>query len=459
MPTGVVEPGTHVHLTSAELHGLRAIVLYLHSLPPTRKNVPDVLANPVALIQDVRTLVEQHRNDQTHLAITGVPVIGLSPTPKIKKSVLLAVKQEPIDVTEPKPSISTEQQLPVIKKEPENNEDEEEPVDQKPISMKITPFPHLQNQLKQQQQQQKQEMCKNLRPPVCVVRPASVGACDSRAELRITSGKLLSSQDRMPASELILKREILLPIFQWLSVKDLLICMRVCRSWNRCTIDPSLWPILDLSHQQLTPVMLAGIIRRQTPVLAFDWSSMNNQQLTWLMDRLPRLTSLSLQGCSAGVLAALKPSPISPAPFVRSSLPKLSVLDLSWVSGTNDVLLERTILQAGVSNNRLSHLKQLALAGSELTDKSVNGIASSLPQLEVLCLAFCLHFTPQCMQTLLTSNQSFCHMRKVDLSGCNQFINVHSSFEQQLVSCRPSIILNMDFNADSKAVHRCLRFK
>ena len=51
--------GPHVHLTASELHGLRAIVLYLHSLAPTRKNVPDLLVNPVALIQDVRTLVDQ----------------------------------------------------------------------------------------------------------------------------------------------------------------------------------------------------------------------------------------------------------------------------------------------------------------------------------------------------------------------------------------------------------------
>ncbi|XP_063541414.1 jmjC domain-containing histone demethylation protein 1 [Cydia strobilella] len=65
----------HVHLTQNELHGLKAIVMYLHQLPAARKSVPELLADPIALVKDVRTLVEQHRHDKQHLAITGVPVL------------------------------------------------------------------------------------------------------------------------------------------------------------------------------------------------------------------------------------------------------------------------------------------------------------------------------------------------------------------------------------------------
>lgn len=49
--------------------------MYLHSLPSTKKNVPELIRDPVALIHDVRCLVEQHRHDNPESAVTGVPVL------------------------------------------------------------------------------------------------------------------------------------------------------------------------------------------------------------------------------------------------------------------------------------------------------------------------------------------------------------------------------------------------
>jgi F-box/leucine-rich repeat protein 10/11 len=65
----------HVHLTHYELYGLKDIVLYLYDLPQNRKNVPELIKDPVALIKDVRTLVERHCKDDNQLAITGRPVL------------------------------------------------------------------------------------------------------------------------------------------------------------------------------------------------------------------------------------------------------------------------------------------------------------------------------------------------------------------------------------------------
>ncbi|KAJ8968905.1 hypothetical protein NQ314_002046 [Rhamnusium bicolor] len=53
----------------------KEIVMYLHLLPPNKKNVPDLLKDPVSLIQDVRTLIGLHRQDSRELAITGRPVL------------------------------------------------------------------------------------------------------------------------------------------------------------------------------------------------------------------------------------------------------------------------------------------------------------------------------------------------------------------------------------------------
>lgn len=49
--------------------------MYLHMLPPHKKNVPDLLRDPVSLIQDVRTLIGLHRQDNRELAITGRPIL------------------------------------------------------------------------------------------------------------------------------------------------------------------------------------------------------------------------------------------------------------------------------------------------------------------------------------------------------------------------------------------------
>lgn len=70
-----VDSQKHIHLTHYELFGLKEIVLYLYDLPQNKKNVPDLIKDPVALIKDVRTLVERHCKDDNQLAISGIAVL------------------------------------------------------------------------------------------------------------------------------------------------------------------------------------------------------------------------------------------------------------------------------------------------------------------------------------------------------------------------------------------------
>lgn len=65
----------HVHLTRYELFGLKDIVMYLYDLPSHKKNVPELVKDPVALIKDVRSLVERHCKDDPELAVTSVPIL------------------------------------------------------------------------------------------------------------------------------------------------------------------------------------------------------------------------------------------------------------------------------------------------------------------------------------------------------------------------------------------------
>lgn len=67
----------HVHLTNYELFGLKEIVMYLYDLPQNKKSVPELIRDPVALIKDVRTLVERHCKDNPVEAVTGKPVLRL----------------------------------------------------------------------------------------------------------------------------------------------------------------------------------------------------------------------------------------------------------------------------------------------------------------------------------------------------------------------------------------------
>lgn len=482
----------HVHLTANELHGLRAIVLYLHSLAPTRKNVPELLVNPVALIQDVRTLVEQHRKDQTHLAISGVPVVKIQQFANSKSKKVhstpsaVATKIEPIAATssrapvlqstqastsshvsvivkrDPIPEIKAEaivkretqtiikkEELVEIKKEEttEHENVELESDGKFPLSTVESPFRNLRDQLRQQQ-----EAAMKLRQSVTAARPATVGPVDSFTQRKKASGILLSQMSEK--LELILRPEVLLPVFQYLSIADLLMCMRVCRSWNRYSIDPSLWKVMDLSHRQLTQIMLAGIIRRQPKCLLMDWSSFSHSQCAWLMDRLPHLSTLSIQGCSAAVISALKLPSVSPTAFSRAPLPKLTVLDLSWVSGLNDILIEKSILSA--TSHRLSNLKQLALAGSQLTDVSLAAFTSVLPSLECLCLAYCLRFSSHGLRSLLDTSNG--QLQRIDLMGCTQLSSIdYPALRRELCSSNSRLCLPEDITSDSQPIHRCVR--
>ena len=67
----IVVPKEHTHLTQAELHGIKFIIMYLHNLPVSKKNVPVMLPDPIAVVKDVRTIVNAHKDDCPDQAITG----------------------------------------------------------------------------------------------------------------------------------------------------------------------------------------------------------------------------------------------------------------------------------------------------------------------------------------------------------------------------------------------------
>jgi F-box/leucine-rich repeat protein 10/11 len=66
-----VVPSEHVHLTQAELHGLKYIIMYLQTRPVEAMEVPVFIPEPVSLVASVRELVCAHLEDCPEMAVTG----------------------------------------------------------------------------------------------------------------------------------------------------------------------------------------------------------------------------------------------------------------------------------------------------------------------------------------------------------------------------------------------------
>ena len=69
---------SHQHITPQELYGLKAIVMFIHALPITRKSVPSLIGNAVELIKDIRSIVETHKDDSPDKCVTGKPLLQWS---------------------------------------------------------------------------------------------------------------------------------------------------------------------------------------------------------------------------------------------------------------------------------------------------------------------------------------------------------------------------------------------
>ncbi|XP_027010456.1 lysine-specific demethylase 2A isoform X1 [Tachysurus fulvidraco] len=68
-------PGVKVHLTPFELEGLWQLLHKLEELPTHKKCVPAGIRNAPALLCDIRTLLEEHANDDPKLSYTGKPIV------------------------------------------------------------------------------------------------------------------------------------------------------------------------------------------------------------------------------------------------------------------------------------------------------------------------------------------------------------------------------------------------
>lgn len=73
-----------------------------------------------------------------------------------------------------------------------------------------------------------------------------------------------------------LSDEIILQIFKWLPKKTLLRCGYVCRRFNRCASDESLWTRLDLGGRSIKAGAMENILKRGVVILRLAQAEVGN---------------------------------------------------------------------------------------------------------------------------------------------------------------------------------------
>ena len=237
--------------------------------------------------------------------------------------------------------------------------------------------------------------------PLLVVRPLPI----------IPPPEEVSCEDDKPH---VLPRKLWLKIYHNLSQKELCICMCVCKTWNRWALDSRFWNRIDVSNRRITQSMLEGIVRRQPLALNLDHTNITFRQLEWLLQRLPRLLKLSLDGNTSAAVTSL----------LFASCPPLRSLDISWCEGVRDDLLFDLLSPPSEGKSRLRHLRELRLSGCDVTDETIRNISRFLPYLETLDVSYCSKMTDAGVD-VLTSETSICRdiLREIDLSGCVRITN------------------------------------
>lgn len=247
-------------------------------------------------------------------------------------------------------------------------------------------------------------------PPPVEVKPKYVirpGPIDPPSDTFLTKDE----------KEHVLNQTMWLKVFAYLDQRELCLCMRVCRTWNRWCINPVFWSVIDLSHKRLTQPALQGIVRRQPSTLNLGWTNVSCKQLEWLLNRLPRLKELYLSGTTEATVSCLQ----------CVSCPYLRVLSLSWSTGLTDSVLGDIIqpppptdsrVGTGDGQSRLHSLSALYLTGNDVTGKTLQLLMQHCPLLSKLDLSYCPAIRDSDIQSLTGSSRQA--VKEILLTGCGK---------------------------------------
>lgn len=254
---------------------------------------------------------------------------------------------------------------------------------------------------------------KPMKKPLYVVRPGSLSTSASTAAAASAAAAAASAVPN--TAHYALDATCMLAVFRHLPPETLVTCSMVCKQWSTLSTDPQLWRRMNCAHHKLCASLLTAIVRRQPEHLVLDWTTLAKRQLAWVIGRLPALKHLSLQG-----------TPLSAVLGLHTCLcPPLQILDLSFVRGLNDAAV-RDILsppkdsRPGLadSKSRLRQLKQLKLAGTDISDVALRYVTQGVPSLVHLDLSSCQRITDAGVAQIGTCSSAINTLIELDLSSC-----------------------------------------
>lgn len=210
-------------------------------------------------------------------------------------------------------------------------------------------------------------------------------------------------------------------VFSFLPHADLARCLSVCKAFYSWGMNCELWPVIDLSRKRICQTHIIGMVKRQPDSLKLDNVIMTQQQLTWLLARIPQLKTLSLSSCSWSTVSAL----------CFSCCPLLTTLNLNWMLGLShqhfrDLVTPPTDLRPGMNDvSRFHNLRTLRLAGTEIEDESLQLIPQHLTQLRDLDISYCPRVTNEGIKKLVEANNAVItkSLRVLDISGSRSLTN------------------------------------
>ncbi|XP_017585677.1 PREDICTED: S-phase kinase-associated protein 2 [Corvus brachyrhynchos] len=185
--------------------------------------------------------------------------------------------------------------------------------------------------------------------------------------------------------------ELLLAIFAYLPLRDLLKVSMICKRWHRLSFDESLWQTLDLTGGNLLPGVLGHLLPAGVSVFRCPRSCIGDplfktsKYIIKSIARNPNLIRLNLCGCSGFSAETLE--------LMLSSCSMLEELNLSWCEFT------ATHVKAAVSHVT-SKVTQLNLSGyrENLQIADVKTLVERCPLLVHLDLSDSMMLKPECFQ-------------------------------------------------------------
>ncbi|ALC46051.1 Skp2 [Drosophila busckii] len=202
-----------------------------------------------------------------------------------------------------------------------------------------------------------------------------------------------------------LSDEIILDIFKWLPKKTLLRIATVCRRFNCCARDETLWNRMDLGMRTLRPQSLEQIVRRGVPVLRLAQADIQEPAFSYAISDVDFHTRLQYLDLSLATIS------LDSLQILMAHCRQLRKLSLEHVELNDEICQE-------IAQNKTLETLNLSMAVG-LTAHSVRQLMESLPKLNSLNISW-TDLSADAVTALVTHIPS--NVIRLNVAGCRRVL-------------------------------------